>query len=286
MARPQKQTVEYFPHMVAGGKTLFILENKFGNDGYAFWFKLLELLGNSEGHYYDCNNSYDYEFLLAKTRVSEDIATNILNCLAELDAIDKELWQNKIIWSDNFIKNIADAYNRRKVELPQKPKLVNHNPINADINPTPTIVSDNINPQSILNESILDEIKEDESIVEKNIVGQTSPDRTPTAEIVDYLNQKAGTSYRHTSNKTRDLIKARLNEGFKLQDFLTVINKKVLEWQGTEFEKFIRPETLFSNKFEGYLNQRTTKPKSGLYNIRELYAELEGGEVIDQAGYD
>ncbi len=49
MARPKKQTVDYFPHFVKGGRTIFILENKFGNDGYAFWFKLLEILGESEG---------------------------------------------------------------------------------------------------------------------------------------------------------------------------------------------------------------------------------------------
>lgn len=54
MARPKKQTVDYFPHFVKGGRTIFILENKFGNDGYAFWFKLLEILGESEGWKIQC----------------------------------------------------------------------------------------------------------------------------------------------------------------------------------------------------------------------------------------
>lgn len=66
MARPKKQTVDYFPHFVKGGRTIFILENKFGNDGYAFWFKLLEILGESEGHFYDCSNASNWEYLLAK----------------------------------------------------------------------------------------------------------------------------------------------------------------------------------------------------------------------------
>jgi len=48
MARPNKQGVDYFPHFVNHGKTMFILEEKFGNNGYAFWFKLLELLGKEE----------------------------------------------------------------------------------------------------------------------------------------------------------------------------------------------------------------------------------------------
>ena len=46
MARPRKQTVDYFPHYCKCGRTIFILENRFGNDGYAFWFKLLEILGD------------------------------------------------------------------------------------------------------------------------------------------------------------------------------------------------------------------------------------------------
>lgn len=74
-------------------------------------------------------------------------------------------------------------------------------------------------------------------------------------EIVEFLNQRLGTSYRYTTKKTQDLIRARMNEGFVLNDFLTVIDKKVREWKGTEWEKYLRPETLFSNKFEGYLQQ-------------------------------
>lgn len=84
----------------------------------------------------------------------------------------------------------------------------------------------------------------------------------PYKEIISYLNEKAGTSYRHTTQKTKDLINARFNEKFIIDDFYTVIDKKVDEWLGTEWQKFLRPETLFSNKFEGYLNQKITKSES------------------------
>lgn len=84
----------------------------------------------------------------------------------------------------------------------------------------------------------------------------------PCKEIISYLNEKAGTSYRHTTQKTKDLINARFNEKFIIDDFYTVIDKKVDEWLGTEWQKFLRPETLFSNKFEGYLNQKITKSES------------------------
>ena len=79
------------------------------------------------------------------------------------------------------------------------------------------------------------------------------------AEIISYLNEKTGKNFKSGVAKNRDLIKARLKEGYSVEDFKKVIDIKVAEWLNDEnMSKFLRPETLFSNKFEGYLNQ---KPK-------------------------
>ncbi len=86
----------------------------------------------------------------------------------------------------------------------------------------------------------------------------TSADRTPEypyKAVIDYLNTKMGTSYRASSKDTQKHIRARFQEGYTLIDFEKVIDKKVREWKGTEFEKFLRPSTLFGSKFENYLNQ-------------------------------
>jgi uncharacterized phage protein (TIGR02220 family) len=78
--------------------------------------------------------------------------------------------------------------------------------------------------------------------------------------IVSYLNEKAGTNYKHTTAKTRTAIHARLEEGFTLDDFKTVIDKKCADWLCDEkMEKYLRPETLFGTKFEGYLNAKHTE---------------------------
>lgn len=77
----------------------------------------------------------------------------------------------------------------------------------------------------------------------------------PYGAVVDYLNSKAGTRYKHSSEDTRKHIRARVNDGYTLDDFKAVIDRKVEEWKGTEWEKFLRPSTLFGSKFEGYLNQ-------------------------------
>lgn len=79
------------------------------------------------------------------------------------------------------------------------------------------------------------------------------------AEIISYLNEKTDKNFKSGVAKNRDLIKARLKEGYSVEDFKKVIDIKVAEWLNDEnMSKFLRPETLFSNKFEGYLNQ---KPK-------------------------
>ncbi|MDU2290788.1 MAG: conserved phage C-terminal domain-containing protein [Clostridium celatum] len=76
------------------------------------------------------------------------------------------------------------------------------------------------------------------------------------SQVIDYLNKKAETKYRSTTKKNKDLIKARLNEGFTKEDFIKVIDNKVKEWANTDMQKYLRPETLFGTKFEGYLNQK------------------------------
>lgn len=134
MARPKRQTVDYFPHFVKGGRTIFILEDRFGNDGYAFWFKVLEILGEAEGHFYDCSNGSNWAFLLAKTHLTEEEANNIISVLIDLGKIDAELWAAKrILWVDNFVKNLSEVYRTRHSDLPLKPCFEPENPVKEEV---------------------------------------------------------------------------------------------------------------------------------------------------------
>jgi hypothetical protein len=81
---------------------------------------LLEVLGSSEGHFYNFNDPGDKEFLAAYTGGGDE-CEEILNLLASLDAIDQEAWKSKIIWSSNFIKGIAQTYVNRRVPPPPRP---------------------------------------------------------------------------------------------------------------------------------------------------------------------
>lgn len=126
------------------------------------------------------------------------------------------------------------------------------NPIQSESNPNP-----NHNPES-----------------ESKIYSPAEPpdhvDEIPYGLIVDDLNRVVGTNYRSSSQKTRRLIKARWTEGFRLDDFQQVIAKKAKEWMGTDMAKYLRPETLFGTKFEGYLNQGTGRHMSDAERIARL----------------
>ena len=80
-------------------------------------------------------------------------------------------------------------------------------------------------------------------------------DNIPYKEIIDYLNSKTGKKYRDNVQKNKSLIKARWSEGYRLEDFKQVIDNMVKDWSGTKYAKYLRPETLFGTKFDGYLNQ-------------------------------
>ena len=84
-------------------------------------------------------------------------------------------------------------------------------------------------------------------------------------EIIAFLNETTGKSFKPSTNRTKKDIRARLNEGFTIEDFKAVIKVKSDQWYGdTKMDGYLRPQTLFSNKFEGYLQEshRATKTQT------------------------
>jgi uncharacterized phage protein (TIGR02220 family) len=89
--------------------------------------------------------------------------------------------------------------------------------------------------------------------------------------IICYLNEKANKNYKSNTDNTKSLIKARLKEDFTLDDFKKVIDNKVNDWlSDPKMNTYLRPNTLFSTKFEGYLNQSLPDTTSSTNKYREL----------------
>jgi uncharacterized phage protein (TIGR02220 family) len=93
--------------------------------------------------------------------------------------------------------------------------------------------------------------------INKTKRNETKQENIPYAEIVAYLNERTGSSFRPTTKATQTLIRARWREGFRIDDFKRVIDNKTEEWgNDPKMSQYLRPETLFGTKFESYLNAK------------------------------
>lgn len=95
-------------------------------------------------------------------------------------------------------------------------------------------------------------------------------------EIIGYLNIKCKTNYKHTTGKTQRCINARIREGYTLEDFKKVIDKKYGEWHKSSMKIYLRPETLFGGKFERYLNEETRVVQNHFNNSKWIGGQAYG----------
>lgn len=263
MARPKRQTVDYFPHFVKGGRTLYILENKFGNDGYAFWFKLLELLGDTDGHAYDCSETGNWEYLLAKTHVAEETAKEIMDTLVGLLKIDRELWeQHRIIWVQNFVNNLTQVYAKRHDEIPQKPVFPSQKPATDMVSAPETQTEDEFSAQE---PSKGKESKEKESKVKQY----------PYEDIVRLWNDTCGATLpqvKKLNDNRRQKIKLRLNEFGKTPDV----------WRQTVTDLFNRVQQ--SSFLRGENNHNWTATFDWLFENPTNWVKVLEGNYDDNRG--
>jgi len=122
MANTPKLSAEYFPHYASQKRTVPILKAKFGSDGYAFWYQLLENLCQAKGHFIDCSADGEFEFLsVAKIGIPVEKSKLILRELLFRGKLDRELWETRrILWCQSLVDNLSVLYSKRKF-APEKP---------------------------------------------------------------------------------------------------------------------------------------------------------------------
>ena len=111
-------------------------------------------------------------------------------------------------------------------------------------------------------------------------------------EIIEYLNLKTGSKFKPTTKPYVQAIRSRLKEGYTVDDFKTVIDKKCREWKGTKLEKYLTPKTLFApSHFDTYLNSNEmaamTDTERKINELNALIDAVEGGtnEAGNVEGY-
>lgn len=227
---------------------MLLIESLPGSDSIiVIWFKLLCLAGkNNNSGVFLLNDRIPYTDEMLATIFRKEINTVrfALKTFSDFGMI--ELIDN-VITIPNWSKHqTLDAYEKKKErdriyqkEKREKQKLLVKSSEKS---------SDNSADVVVLEE---DKEKEREEDIDINIY----------SEIIAYFNSKANTSYKSTTKKTQGLIKSRILEGFTKEDFFKVIDTKIHEWINSDMQKYLRPETLFGNKFESYLNQKAIERK-------------------------
>jgi hypothetical protein len=171
MARPPRHNVDYFPHYISDGKKMFIIEAKYGNDGYAVWFKLLESLAKSDDHWIDLSDTANMMYLCAKCRVSTEVLTSVLSDLCDLGEIDSELWKSeRVVWSDKFILSVKDAYDKRSNSCPNRDTVIHKLRGLGRCKPPKGRSKGAVNPQTIVNNTIENETESDAPPTEHSLV--------------------------------------------------------------------------------------------------------------------
>ena len=251
--RPRKTTIDFFPHRTTSGRTIFILENLYGNNGYAAWFKILELLGTSQGHYYDFSNPANFQYLAARMGVSAPETTAILNTLSELDAIDPELHAQGIIWSQNFVDGLEGVYAKRGSGLPEKPCLRNRNTSTAQVSAPETPVSDTEMQQRKGKESKGEESREKKKITPKISLDHLDPvfKREVVQAFIDHRTKLKKPLTQYALNLA-------CNDAIKCRDLYGIDPNEALErviangWQGCNPKYFEPRESRNGGKPRAY----------------------------------
>ena len=209
-----------------------------------------------------------------------------------------EEWQTEFpFWSAMTIRRTLGSLEKQKII-----KIGNFNKKKFDKTKWFTIDYQRVNRRCVQNEQTMCSNRTDgcvqngqtytrdyqESTTENNNVPEEKPSKVvwteETRHIIDYLNKRAGKKYSVKTKKTAQLIHKLLDNGFTVEDFERVIDIKCKQWLSNEkMNQYLRPRTLFSEKFEDYLNEapaRVQQASSGQLvadKMRELYgSEWQG----------
>jgi uncharacterized phage protein (TIGR02220 family) len=244
--RPKKQNLDYFSHDrdMRNDPKIRALRTKYGLKGYALYNMLLEYLSDSDLLLIEIND-LNYELMAGDFGVDpEEIRSEIEYCV-NIGLFRRE---ENLLWCPSLDDRSTPVFAKRTYDLVSlRREKYSKRWVSA---------SETIQSKVKENNKEKDEYDLPEKFLEQCNDGKNS---VVIKNIIEYLNQKTNKNYSTKSEKTKKFIKTRLNEGFNEEDFQKVIDNKCFHWlNDPKWEKYLRPETLFSTKFESYLNE---KPK-------------------------
>ena len=256
MGRPPKQGLDYFPKDVDYYDDFKIMDllHEYGPLGQTIYDIVVSMVYR-EGYYLEAS----LDMIVIKIiRIignrwikNKDLVIQVIHYCADLGLFDNDLLSQNVITSVGIQRRYQLVTVRNKVNK-EKYWLID-NEGQPLLTAPKTLVSVTETPINVTETEVkASDIPQKESKENKNNIYMS---------VVDYLNLKCGTKYQNTAIDTIQLILDKISRGFTYEDFTQVIDVKAAEWLGTDMQKFLRPSTLFGNKFESYVNQKALPAK-------------------------
>ena len=248
---------------------MIILENMDNQEGIVYSNILLKLylrsLKNEGRLMFNDRIPFNSQMLATIVRHPVGVVEKALKAFIDLGLV--EIMNNGAIYMldiQNFIGETSTEADRKKV---YRAKISSEKETLKLVGQMSGQTSDVRTPEIELEKERKKEKEKEKDIVEENFIfpdylsekavdqiKKGNPKNYKLRFPIAYLNQVTEKNFQFVEKNTK-LINSRLLEGYELEDFKTVVDIKFDEWKGTEMAKYIRPETLFGTKFDGYLNQ-------------------------------
>ncbi len=87
MARPERHDVDYFPFIVKRGKTLNILQSKFGAEGIGVFTNIMRFLSSTPDHHYCINDETDRLNFFAEIGIEESKGIAMIDLMVKTGKI-------------------------------------------------------------------------------------------------------------------------------------------------------------------------------------------------------
>lgn len=268
MARPERNNIDYFPFFCEDGKKMFYIEETYGNDGFATFIKILRELAKTDYHYLDLSKNTTLMFISAKCKISKELLISIVNDLVDLGKFNEVLWtENKIIWCQDFIDSIQDAYKKRNnkcITFEGLLLLLEGLGVRKPIKSTSTAP---VKPQSKLKENKVDKIKGNNSTPEPTVSVQDST--FIYNEVKDFFNDMYLECY-----KTKYVFSAK--DAAKVKSIIKKVHFKMKEKDGREdfTESELTNATKFFIQAANTVADKWLKSNMSLSNIDSKFNEI------------
>ena len=121
MARPKKNTVDYFPHDCIKSREISVIQKKFDSDGYRLYYELMELLGRTPDHTLKYDSPIDKLYVAEQLGVEVDFLDEVFKFMYEIKVLHQSSFEAGYLFSEELINRVKTVYDKRKTEIPVPP---------------------------------------------------------------------------------------------------------------------------------------------------------------------